>query len=192
MARQMYLECTLGSVNPDWKLDKPLEGTQFRNRMGEQLCKHRASNQCYPGDQFLRRTTQLNKKQRHHRRKAVNDLQRGDNGMLIVSYNNYLDAKNPRGRDSVTRLCSDDLAQLRTHLNSVYRCDRIICQVCGRITWTKCGIYNLACCFRSDRNDQTSLSCCIDLHDDNFLGLTRDDKTNLFGTKKGFQKGNKD
>ena len=74
MAWQMYLECALGSVNPDWKLDKPLEGTQFCNRMGEQLCKHRASNQCYPGDQFLRRTTQLNKKQRHNRRKAVNDL----------------------------------------------------------------------------------------------------------------------
>ena len=104
--------------------------------------------------------------------------------MLTVSYNKYLNTKNPRGRDSVTRLCSDDLAQLRTHLNLVYRCDRITYQVCGRVTWTKCGICNLACCFRSDRNDQTSLSCCIDLHDDNFLGLTRDDKTNFFGTKK--------
>jgi len=50
---QMYLECASGTVDPEWKLDKPLDCPQFRLKMGKQMCQYQASMNRYPGDEFL-------------------------------------------------------------------------------------------------------------------------------------------
>ena len=65
------------------------------------------------------------------------------------------------------------------------------CQVCGKTTYFKCMKCNMHCCFKDDKN-ASSVSCCIDYHNDDYFGLTLDDRVNLFGEmKKNFKKATK-
>jgi len=41
-ACDMHLECCEGKLNPDWKVDKPVDFHRFRERLGMQMLKHDA------------------------------------------------------------------------------------------------------------------------------------------------------
>ena len=180
MAWQMYVDCASGDVDPDWKLDKPLTSPKFRLRMGEQMCDYNARNCAYPGDEFLRSVTRLSKRQRTDMR-TVLDV--ADDGTKHVSYNHYLDAKHPRGKGSVSRLCGDDLDLLKAHLNSFYKTSQGKCQVCGKDVYYKCGKCDKHCCFKSELK-MMSISCCLDFHSDDHFGLVAEDRASLFGELK--------
>lgn len=186
MAYQMYSECAAGDLNPLWKVDKPMRPPEFAQRIAEQMCNYRAKHNAYPGDKGLRNSTKVHRSRRGKRK--ADELEVSADQTLRVSYDQYLDAKNPRGRDKKSRLCSDDLGLLKTHINSMKKLNKSSCQVCGKPCWMKCTICNKTVCLKSD-SFGSSLSCCIDMHDDNYFGLTMDDRVDLFGElKKDFKK----
>ena len=79
---------------------------------------------------------------------------------------------------------------LKQHLNSMKRVHLATCQMCGKKTYMECQICKKHVCFKSGKN-MTSLSCCIDFHDDLMYGLGMMDRVELFGVKKSqFKKAN--
>ena len=50
MAYEMYKDCASGKVNPEWKVEKPMTGPEFRDRLAEQQCRYRSADGNYPGD----------------------------------------------------------------------------------------------------------------------------------------------
>ena len=101
MAYQMYRDCASGNVDPRWKLEKPMTGPEFRQRLGEQMCWYSTRYLDYPGDQFKRGTVRYEKNKRG--RKDGN-VERAEDGDFRVTYAQYLDAKYPRGRGKESRL----------------------------------------------------------------------------------------
>jgi hypothetical protein len=79
---------------------------------------------------------------------------------------------------------------LKQHLNSMKRVHLATCQMCGKKTYTECQICKKHVCFKSGKS-MSSLSCCIDFHDDLMYGLGFMDHVELFGVKKSqFKKAN--
>ncbi len=183
MAYQMYRECALGFADPEWKLDKPMDGPEFRQVLGTQMCEYRAANLQYPGDEFVRNATKTLKKKRGKNKRLEDSLEKCEDAKFQVSYAQYLDAKRPRGKDS--RLCSNNLDLLKEHLRSFKSANvgRGQCQVCGKTCYFKCTKCDVHCCFKDDGN-ASSVSCCIDYHNDDFFGLTLGDRVSLFGEQK--------
>ena len=101
MAYQMYKECSEGSVNRLWKLDKPMNAIEFRERASLQMCQYQSSHKRYPGDAEMRTTTQKPKLRRGMEKQR---LEKDENEKFRVSYAMYLDAKFPRGKEIV--LCT--------------------------------------------------------------------------------------
>ena len=64
MAYEMYKDCALGKVNLEWKVDKPMTGPEFRDRLAEQQCQYRSANAFYPGDKEFLSYKRLDKKRR--------------------------------------------------------------------------------------------------------------------------------
>ena len=198
MAYQMYLDCASGELDADWKVDKPMSHVSFRQKLGEQLCKYTAAKCKYPGDEFCRKFKKMNRRQRA--RKNMAQLVHCDDGENRVSYEQYLDAKYPRGRDKVSRLCSGEMENLKIHLRSMERTSKGKCQVCGRDCWKACRECEkldpnggpVYCCFKDpgkkDKHGEpvtdNMVSCCMDLHNDHFFGLCMNDRRNLFGENK--------
>ncbi len=64
------------------------------------------------------------------------------------------------------------------------------CQMYGKKTYMECQICKKHVCFKSGKN-MTSLSCCINFHDDLMYGQGFLDRVELFGVKKSqFKKAN--
>jgi hypothetical protein len=60
----------------------------------------------------------------------------------------------------------------------------------AKITYMECQICKKHVCFKSGKST-SSLSCCIDFHDDLLYGLGPMDRVELFGVQKSqFQKAN--
>ena len=79
---------------------------------------------------------------------------------------------------------------LKQYLNSMKRVHLAICQMWGKKTCIECLICKKHVCFKSGKN-MSSLSCCIDFHDDLMYGLGFMDPVELFGVKKSqFKKDN--
>ncbi len=79
---------------------------------------------------------------------------------------------------------------LKQHLNSTKRVHLATCQMCGKKTYMEFQICKNHVCFKSVKN-MSSLSCCIDFHDDLMYGLGFMDPVELFGVKKTqFKKAN--
>lgn len=199
MVYQMYVDCASGEVDPDWKLEKPMTHGEFRQKLGEQMCKYSAANLLYPGDERCTSYTRLSHKQRSKRKASA--LQKCADNQFRVSYEQYLDEKNPRGRDKISRLCGDDLDALKAHIRSFIPVATGICQVCGANTWKACGECEKLtgrrtyCCFKDKGGKGVSenmVSCCMDLHNDNYFGLCLNDRVTLFGERKSdFKKASK-
>ena len=185
MAYALYKHCAEGEVDPEWKVT-PVTGPKFRQQMSLQMVQYKSSNMNYPGDEKMRTTTSKNKKLRLG----------GDEPSLVlcndntdrVSYAQYLDVKQPRGKKS--RLCTGDLDLLKEHINSMKRVGKAACQWCGEITFMRCELCKKHVCLKSDTS-ATTLSCCIDFHDDYKYGLGYMDRKELFQMRnKNFKKPN--
>ncbi len=98
-----------------------------------------------------------------------------------VSYLLYLDGKKPRGGKK-TRLCAGNMMLLKQDLNSMKRVYLATCQMCGKKTYMEHQICKKHVCFKSGKS-MSSLSCCIDFHDDLMYGLGFMDRVELFGVK---------
>ncbi len=78
---------------------------------------------------------------------------------------------------------------LKQHLNSMKRVHLATCQMCGKKSYMECQICKKRVCFKSGKS-MSSLSCCIDFHDD-LYGLGFMDRVELFRVKKSqFKKAN--
>ena len=185
MAYNMYCECAEGELNKRWKLDVRMTAGEFRERLGQQMCQYESSQLKYPGDAEVRSTTQKAKKRRGTEKDR---LERDESNTFRVSYGMYLDAKFPRGKD--TAMCSDNFKLLKEHLNSFCNSStKGKCQMCGQVTYAKCLKCNRHCCWRKDKKKMASLTCCLDMHDDDYLGLSMNEQFVNFGVpKKKFKK----
>jgi hypothetical protein len=71
---------------------------------------------------------------------------------------------------------------LKQYLNSMKRVHVASCEMCGKKTYMECQICKKHVCFKSGKSI-SSLSCCIDFHDDLMCGLCFMDHVELFGGK---------
>ncbi len=150
------------------------------------MVQYKCSNLHYPGDEKMRKNTQMKMRNRGTSKVGVIKC---DNHIKKVSYLQYLDEKKPR-RAKKTRLCAGNMTLLKEHLNSMKRVHLASCQMCGKKTYMECQICTKHVCFNSGKN-MTSLSCCIDFHDDFMYGLDFLDHVELLGVKKSqFKKAN--
>ncbi len=139
----------------------------------------------YPGDEKMRKNIQMNKKQ--HGTSDIS-LMECDNHIKRVSYLLYVDKKTQG--EKKTRLCAGNMKLLKQHLNSMKRVNVASCQMCGKKTNMECQICKKHVCFKSGQS-MSSLSCCIDFHDDLMYGLGLTDHVELCGVKKSqFKKTN--
>jgi hypothetical protein len=185
MAYSLYLQCAKGTVDPEWKV-APVSGSRFWQKMSLQMVQYRCSNLHYPGDEKTHKNTQINKKK--HGTSDIGLIE-CNNHIKRVSYSLYLDEKKPRGGKK-TRLCAGNMMLLKQHLNSMKRVHLATCQICGEKTYMECQICKKHVCFKSGKS-MSSLSCCIDFHDDLMYGLGFMDRVELFGVKKSqFKKTN--
>ncbi len=172
-------------MDPEWKVI-PVSGPRFCQRMSLQMVQYKCSNLHYPGDEKMRKNTQM--KMRNHRTSKVGVIECDDH-IKRVSYLQYLDEKKPRGAKK-TRLCAGNMTLLKEHVNSMKRVHLASCQMCGKKTYMECQICKKHVCFKSGKN-MTSLSCCIDFPDDLMYALDFLDCVELFGVKKSqFKKAN--
>ncbi len=77
-------------MDPEWKVT-PVSGPRFRQRMSLQMVQYKCSNLHYPGDEKMRKNTQMNKKKRGTSNIGLIEC---DNHIKRVSYLQYLDEKN--------------------------------------------------------------------------------------------------
>ena len=175
MAYSIYEQCAQGGVDAAWKLDKYMSHMEFKRVLERQMCEYKAAKLKYPGDAELREATVIPRKRRGPAR-VPHDV---DEGVLRVGWDKYLAAKRPGGRVA-SRLCDNNMDLLKKHLRSFKRTHKAVCNVCGKFTFTRCMVCNLACCFKDSAN-VSSVSCSMDLHSEKFFGLLRCDRTDIFG-----------
>jgi hypothetical protein len=147
--------------------------------MSLQMVQYRSSNLQYTGDAKLQKATQINRKKQGIDEEALVEC---DNHIKRVSYLQYLDEKQPRkGKES--RLCSDNLMLLKKHINSMKGVHGASCNMCGKLPFMECQLCQKHVCFKSGKG-MTSLSYCIDFHDDLLYDLGIMDHVELFGVQK--------
>jgi hypothetical protein len=61
MAYSLYLWCTKGTVDPEWKVT-PVSGPRFWQKMSLHMVQYKCSNLHFLGDEKMHKTTQMNKK----------------------------------------------------------------------------------------------------------------------------------
>ena len=190
MAHQIYKHCAEGRLEPEWKVDQPMNGPEWRTKLSLQMCEYQASELEYPGDLSLRNATQTKKRDRGKRKRRGDALERCSDDVFRVSYGQYVDAKKPRRQK--TRLCSDDLDLLKEHLRSFTHGTKGVCQICGKADqeW-RCGICNKTVCYKDARGKSNMVSCSMDYHNDDYFGLALGDRLELFGEQKTKFKGAK-
>lgn len=183
MAYEFYKECTQGNVDPDWKVDDPMTGPEFRARMLEQMLEYDPRRLHYPGDSKLRSVTRINRKRRGKVTTTANNTVCED-GQLRVGFPDYLNEMRPRGRGEVTRFAIHSSEVLKKHLKSMKQVSEAKCEVCSNKTFWRCDLCNGArMCLKSGSGAST-LSCVLDYHSEDHMGLTREDRHRFFGEKK--------
>ena len=98
-----------------------------------------------------------------------------DNNTKRVHYDKYLDVKIPKERLKKSRLCSDNMTLLKEHINSMVCKHKAKCHYCGKLTFMVCTLCCVHVCFK-DSTNQTSLSCVLHNHDDEYFGIGMDDR----------------
>jgi hypothetical protein len=110
-----------------------VSGPRFQQKMSLQMVQYKCSNLHYPGDEKMRKNTQMNKK-----KPGTSDigLIKCNDHIKRVSYLLYLDEKKTQGGKK-TRLCTGNMMLIKQHLNSMKRVHLATCQMCGKKhTWS--------------------------------------------------------
>ena len=183
MAYEIYKDCAEGRVDPEWKIPNPVGGPAFRSRLSKQMLEYDPRNLNYPGDAMLRSVNRYNKKRRGLVSTTTNNNAVCEDGQQRVGFSDYLNEIKPRRRGDVSRfgLHSSDI--LKKHLASMKQVGAAKCEVCNKTTFWRCELCDARMCLKSG-NSASTLSCVLDFHSEDHLGLTQNDRTRFFGEKK--------
>lgn len=64
ISHDMHLECATGAVNPDWKVDKPIDFHRWREKLAMQKLQCNPKKLKCPGNFALRDSTQVPRRNR--------------------------------------------------------------------------------------------------------------------------------
>jgi hypothetical protein len=186
VAFDMYLECCEGKLNPEWKIDKPLNFWQFREKLSEQMLDYNPANRFYPGDQNMRVATRQPTKYRPDGSHARSRRPRGrpthtpaPNAVApagrVTMEQFQLHSKRratTAGNPPFSRLCGD-LTHLQNHINSAQTAMKRpkVCVICGEKAYSKCGLCDVALHYFPRTGAYAGAECFLQYHSNAFFGL---------------------
>ena len=178
VAYDIYCEVGEGKINPDWKVDKPISRWEFQRKLSMQALTYSPKKLKYPGDEFLRANTSVPRANR------VSGPSRG--GSISRTQLQELT------QSSTSRGCGD-LDKLSDHVNSIIRLSKgRVCSWCDIKAYQACGLCNdsdgkpVAMHVSTRGGNGKFLSLCfLNYHNDNCIGLAKDDQSKLCHKRKG-------
>ena len=173
-AYDMHIECAEGNLNPDWKLDKPVDFHRFREKLGMQMLKYDPRERMYPGDEKFRVSTQQNQAQR---RRTTSPSRSSSPDKSIRSTSSGVCEDDLSSNTDASRLCGF-LDPLIEHIESVKRfpgTNGRVCVVCGARTAKCCGKCDKAMHMSPPDDVDSKVTCFMHYHNTGFFGLARDD-----------------
>ena len=180
IAYDLYLECCEGKIEPEWKIEKPVDFHRFREKLGLQMLTYTPANKKYPGDEKLRAFTKLPIKRRLAQMRSP--ARSCSNASGVSS--DYLQEQSNKGR-----LCGF-LGQLNDHIASVKSLPngtRRNCAVCGEKAYQECRICKISLHYSNPpKNEAIKVPCFFLYHDTGFCGLARSDCQNVGTPKKSW------
>ena len=185
VAYDMYLECCEGTLNPVWKVKRPVDFYTFREKLGTQMLHYNPTQRKYPGDEKFRVATQQPKKRRHVNvsRRLTNPTEESQATDSASSAASVL--TRDHFRNNTKRLCGD-LTFLYRHVQSVKPTDSSgrICVVCGLRCYSVCTACGEAMHRFPPKNNKKkeAIPCFYHHHNTSFFGLSKRDAS-ASGTK---------
>jgi hypothetical protein len=204
VAFDMYLECCEGNLNAEWKIEKPFNFWQFREKLSEQMLEYNPANRLYPGDQNMRVSTQQSTKFRaggSHQtipkrgrgrpaRPAPPDLTVTPVGRVSKKQFELQSRRRAStGNPPHARLCGD-LTHIQTHVNSAQTAMKRpkVCHVCGEPAYSKCGLCDVALHYFPRTGANTGAECFLQYHNTSFFGLGYQDASIVNKRKQDWEK----
>jgi len=175
VAYDMYKEAASGTLCEEWKVERPMDFHQFRDRLSGQMLAYAPTKRQYPGDSQFRVSTKQDHKRRLHTRMRHHGRKRGklsaatvaSGGSHALSSAEYKEAK------SSGRLCKD-LSELAEHLASFVRNSTkggVNCHWCGEKTYTICGKCGVPLHNFPTKGNNKGAACSVLYHDPRCFGL---------------------
>lgn len=174
----MYLECASGAINPDWKVDKPVDFYRWREKLAMQKLQCDPKKLKYPGDFALRNSTQVPRKHRSPPRRPPSAAASSSDESLAGSTCSGVSKEALLDELDSGRLCGY-MGDLCRHIQSVVPLPNkghLQCVVCGKQAYQFCGVCKMVMHYtKPKKENQDSVPCFFKKHDIGFLGLARDD-----------------
>ena len=186
VAYDMYLEAASGSLNPEWKIEKPMDFHQFRDRLSGQMLKYDPTKRVYSGDSQFRVATQ-----QHKKRRMKSSGRYGKKGRLsantVASGGTFcLDVEEYGKALKSGRLCKN-ITELQKHLSDFQpnksKSGRV-CHWCGDLSYTVCNTCGIALHNFPSKGPHQMKACSLYYHDPECFGLGFMD-CKLLQSKKG-------
>ena len=162
-AYDIYLELAEGTIDPQWRIPKPVDFHRFREKLAIQMLKYSPANRQYAGDDKHRASTKLPMKRRN--RPSTSNSSSSSSSLATT-----IQEHQPN------RLCGD-LSLLHTHVNSMWSHPKNsqLCKVCGTPTHQHCALCDNAPLHYYATPDGFPAPCFFLYHDTGFSGLARSD-----------------
>lgn len=178
VAYDIYLECAEGELNPEWKVEKPVKAWQFQSILGKQMLSYLPKKNLYPGDQNLRSSTVIPRKQR---RMHTPDR---EGNVTRTQLQRLTSGQESRGCGDLDKLCN--------HISSVKRIPKgRMCVYCGNKAYHACGICKLEgkdvalhIKPKGKAGEKILDMCFFNWHNDHCIGLAKEDQTSLRKRKR--------
>jgi hypothetical protein len=127
-AYDIYKECCEGGLDPQWKIDNPVEFWDFRKLLSEQAIKYSPKHHIYAGDENMRAATVVPLKDRPVGSKTTTAEGRINRTSLLQ----LIEGESTRGCGDLDKLC--------IHIKSVVKLPKgRKCYYCGKMTYNACG-----------------------------------------------------
>lgn len=173
VAYDMYLECSEGELNNDWKIENPVDFFTFRDILSKQMCTYDPKNQKYPGDEKMRSVTVLSKKKRAvyaQDSRKTKRLRMHKDGTITAQQYKQIKRTHPQ------RICND-LSSYEKHANSIIQTKNPSkCVVCGKKTYKRCATCSVALHDNDSKGEGKGMCCSLKWHNASFAGLCFGDK----------------
>ena len=175
-AYDMYLECAEGKLRREWRVQKPMDYFEFRERLSNQMLKYKPQRCEYPGDEYFRTAKRRSYIQRQKARIEDRRTQERppDDDVQRVTLAQLKEATLGR-RLRPSRICLQP-RDLKPHIAQTHRLHNDNrCEVCGVATRYRCTLCDRSLYFFPQRGRQLNKDCFVDFHDESFFGLARCD-----------------
>jgi hypothetical protein len=196
VAYDMYQEVCEGGLDSTWKVEKPMDFFEFRERLSQQLLEYNPRLCRYPGDKNMRKVTQQRKEGRATDTATPSNAPRRRGrppaavspptvGPTRVTMAMISDASKVSPSGQQPRLCGD-LDMLTIHANSIEvgRKHAKKCAVCGMDAYAECKICGVALHPpNGTRGASAGKPCFYEYHNTSFFGLAKSDYA-LTGKRK--------